>query len=127
MDFLIAAVSSENEATAEAFAAFMSVTVDLEGGDSGRVFCRRLLLGVGCGLGLGCRRLSIGCGLLRLLQLLILCGQVSLQAIDLALEFLAERLDLIFDRWLGWRLCLSWLGVFFSGAWGSAGVAERAN
>ena len=91
----------------------------LQRGDGGRVVGHRLLLRVGCGLSLGRCRLGIGCRLLRLLQLRILVGQIGLQAVDLALEFLPQSLNLIFNRWLRRLLGFLVAMCFFAGAWGS--------
>ena len=91
-----------------ALASFMSFTVALQRGDGGSVFSDGLLLRVGCSLCLGCRSLRVGRCLLRLLQLRILVGKIALQAVDLPLELLAQRLNLFFDRWS--RRCLGLLG-----------------
>ena len=60
--------------------------------DRGGVLGHGLLLSVGCLLRSGRRSLRIGGRLLRLLQLGVLVGQSGLQAVDLSLQFLAQRL-----------------------------------
>ena len=70
----------------------------LEGGHCCRVVAHRLLLAGSGGLCFGCRGLGGSCRLLGHLQLRVLFGQVGLQAVDLALHLLAQRLNLFFNR-----------------------------
>ena len=68
-------------------------------------------------LGLLCCGLGIGGCLLRLFQLRILGRQIGLQAVDLALEFLPQSIDLFFDGGFGWRFLAACF--FAAGAGGS--------
>ncbi len=98
----------------------MSVTVPLQRGDCSCVFSDGLLLRIRCGLGFLCGGLCIGCGLLCLFQFRILGGQVCFEAVNLTLEFLAQRVDLI-PSTVGLGCVLARLvGCFFAGAWGAA-------
>ena len=120
---MIADVSSEIVEAIETWFAFRSVTVDLQRVHGSGVGGYRLLLGVGCLLRARRRGLRVGGRLLRLLQLRVLVGQVGLQAVDLALHFLAQRLDLFLNGWalglgglsgrmfLGGRRCIACSGV----------------
>ena len=69
----------------------------LQCGDGGVILRGRLLLGRDRSFRSRCRSLCISRGLLGLLQLRVLHGQVGLQAVDLALQLLFQRLYLICD------------------------------
>ena len=87
----------------------------------GLILCRGRCIGaVGCGLG-------VGCGLLSGLQLLVLGGEVGLEAVNLALHFLAQDLNLLFHRWSRRRLCLFGHGMFLGRRWWIAGICGYGN
>ena len=75
----------------------------LQRGDGGCVVPDGLLLRGSGGLSLVRGSLRIGGGLLGLLQLCILVGEVGLERVNLALQFLAQGLNLFFDRGRRWR------------------------
>src|SRR6185437_368345 len=96
----------------------------LESGNGRGVLSDCRLLDSGISFGLLCRGLGVGGGLLRLLQLRIFGREIGFQTVDLALEFLAESIDLFFDGGFGWLFCVL---LFSWGRWGIAGVSICTN
>ena len=99
-------VSVETVSASETWLAEEILHRALQSAHGRRVLSERLLLRRGVRFRFGRRRLRVGCRLLRLLNLLILGGELLLQAVDLSLKLSADGLNLFLYCGPRWRRLL---------------------